>query len=64
MAAYIRPATVPVRKESHRINAKSQTESDFSLSCQLDQNHNKLRRAQEHEEQTLIFQNQNSSAMQ
>jgi len=44
MAAYIRPVTVPVRGEVHKINAKSKTAHKFSLAIQLDQNHNKLKK--------------------
>ena len=47
MAAYIRLRTVQVRKGGPHSYATSQTQFQLSLSIQLDQNHNKLKKVEE-----------------
>jgi len=48
------------QKKVHRFNATSQTQFQFSLSIQLDQNHNKLRKLK-NTSQTLTVSEANSS---
>ena len=61
MAAYKRPATVPVKKKATQFTPHHKNTLEVSLSIQLGSNSQDSEKVQEHEEQTLIFPELNSS---